>query len=335
MISSDSLIWNEKNTICLSKTTSNPYSAAGPAPLPPLALSPLPTLHTHTRSHLPSSSPSAMSPDSALCNILRQLFGADPSDHPAILSAATSHLLSRTPADAEKQLLYQRPNTGYTSLILLAVATSCSEAAPLLTVMLERGREYSSTTNQLDLRDSLGMTPMHYFAYCCPHLTLTKKVLLEHPPSLAVLDIYGCTPLHFADNVQGDPEITELLRDATAAFMNRDFVAIERICGGSSPYLSRELGKQATALRVAVNICLKRQEEAPSDLISPETGVALALLGLVRDIGRDRHSSDLLRRVLEYVGPYVTSCDARSRVRGTLRDFVRCRLNGLRRSMGG
>ena len=87
-------------------------------------------------------------------------------------------------------------------------------------------------------------------------------------------------------------------------------MAVERICGGSSPYLDRELGKQATALRVAVSICLKRQEEAPSDLISPETGVALSLLGRVRDFGRDRHSSDLLRRVLEYVGPYASSCDA-------------------------
>ena len=249
-----------------------------------------------------------MSSDSALCDIIYQLFGADPCDRPAILSAATSLLQSLTPADAKKQLLCQRPS----ALGLLSVATGCTDAAPLLTLMLERGREFCSTTNQMDPRTIDGLTPLHYFAYSCPDLSLTKMVFLEHPPALLVQTGTATgnkTPLQLAENNCG-PKTAEFLRDATAAYEASDYVTIERICGGSSPYLARELSKQATALRVAVNICLKRQEEAPSDLISPETRVALALLGLARDKGRDRHSSHLLRRVLEYVGPYASSGDA-------------------------
>ena len=82
------------------------------------------------------------------------------------------------------------------------------------------------------------------------------------------------------------------------------------LCGGSSPYLAREIRRQATALRASVAICLNRQEEAPSALSSVEASVALSLLERVRDFARVGNSSDLLRRVLEYVGPYASSSDA-------------------------
>ena len=41
-----------------------------------------------------------------------------------------------------------------------------------------------------------------------------------------------------------------------------------------------------------------------------ESGVALSLLVRLRDFGCVRHSSDLLRVVLAFVGPYARSCDA-------------------------
>ena len=52
----------------------------------------------------------------------------------------------------------------------------------------------------------------------------------------------------------------------------------------------------------AVAICLNRQEKAPSAVSSAEGGVALSLLCRLRDFGRVGNSSDVLRRVFEYVG---------------------------------
>ena len=254
-----------------------------------------------------------MSNDSALCDILWHFFTADPSDHPALLSAATSHLLSLSPTVAGQQLLYQLPSLRFTSLMLLPLVLACEQAAILLALMLEMGRECSSTTNQMDLRDYCGRTPLHHFACYCPDLSLVNMVVLEHPPALLVRSITadgGRTPLQLAASLdavhgKGNPDVAVLLSATAAALAASNYVEIERVCGGSSPYLDRELAKQAIDVRVAVAICLNRQEAAPTPLASPETGVALALLGRVRDFGRARYSSDLLRRVLEYVGQYV------------------------------
>ena len=284
------------------------------SPCPPVASS-LKTPSLLPLFLLPPLPLSAMPTSSALHDILYGIAAAhplEPPDIPARFAAATTHLLSLSPSDTGKQLSYQEPVGGLTSLMFIPCGPS-EEADILLSLMLERGREKSSTTtNQMDLRTSGGWTPLHIFAYDSSDLSNVEAVLLEYPPALLARtsSTFGSkTPLHLAESVHGDPEITELLRDASAAFTTRDFVTIERICGGSSPYLDRELAKQATALRTAVAICLNRQEEAPSDLISPETGVALALLGRLRDFGRIGNSSDLLRRVLEYVGPYARSGD--------------------------
>ena len=45
------------------------------------------------------------------------------------------------------------------------------------------------------------------------------------------------------------------------------------------------------------------QDEAPSAVSSVEAEVAFSLLGRLRDFGRVGNSSDLLRIVLEFVGP--------------------------------
>ena len=92
------------------------------------------------------------------------------------------------------------------------------------------------------------------------------------------------------------------LRAAFSAFDASNFVALEAL-SGSSPYLSRAIQRQTIALRAAVAIGLNRQEAAPSALDSVKAGVALSLLGRARDFGRVGNSSDVLRVILEYVGP--------------------------------
>ena len=249
-------------------------------------------------------------PNSALYTILRPLDYADPSDYPALLSAATSHLLSLPHSVAGQQLTYQDPGSGRTSLMLLShlAVSRCPEAAHLLTLMLELGREYSSTTNQMVLRDEDNWTPLHHFAYDCSDLSLTKMVVLEHPPALVVLSSTGGggTPLQLAEcatSSHDNPEVPAFLDAVTDAYNTLNYVAIEGICGGSSPFLVRELSKQAKTLRASVAICLNRHEAAPSTiLVSRETRVVLSILGAF--------CPDLVRRVLEYVGPYAEPHDA-------------------------
>ena len=249
-------------------------------------------------------------PDSTLYNILNSAGDGSPAEKDAALVDAIAHMQPPPLPGTSRQLMYRGGGDEGVLHLLPAYFRECEQAAPFLSLVIERGRESCGTTALMSLTDTDGDTPLHCFAYFTSDLSLTKMVLREHPPSLAVLNNDGRTPLHHAGIFRGSTsERVVFFRAATAAYTDSNFVDFERICGGSSPYLARELGKQATALRVAVNICLKRQEEAPSVLSSPETGVALALLSLVRDFGRDRHSSDLLRRVLEYVGPYATSCD--------------------------
>ena len=251
--------------------------------------------------------------DSVLFTILLQLYYANRSDVPAILSAASTHLLSLSPSDACLQLTYPSPSSGERVLMLLPEFAGCPEFAPFLSLVIKRGRECCNMTNQLDLRDSRGWTPLHYFAFFCSDLSLIKVVLRERPPSLFVRVLVAGTPLQASESRYaslGNLEQSAFFRAVTADFNASNFVAIERACGGSSPYLDREICRQATALRVAVVLCLNRQEEAPSAPSSVKAGVAISLLCLLRDFGRVRNSSDLLRRVLEYVGPYASSCDA-------------------------
>jgi len=254
-------------------------------------------------------------PDSTLFNILYSARWDTLAERATALVTAIAHLQSLSSHDAVSQLMY-RGEDGWGALHWLGWRFSeCVQATSFLSLVIERGRESCGTTALTSLRTNYGETPLHRFAANCSDLSLTKMVVREFPPSLAVLANNGETPLHYvcnyAENQHGSiAERVVFFRAATAAYNASNYVALETLCDGSSPYLARELSKQAIDLRVAVNICLKRQEEAPSDLISPETGIALALLGLVRDFGRDRHSSDLLRRVLEYVGPYASSSDA-------------------------
>jgi len=180
----------------------------------------------------------------------------------------------------------------------------------LLSLVIERGRESCGTTALMNLRTIYCATPLHYFAYYYSDLSLTKVVLREHPPSLAVLTNGGRTPLHSAESNDGYPENAVFFCAASALFNASNFVALQALCGGSSPYLSREFRRHATALRAAVAICLNRQEEAPSAVSSVEASVALSLLERVRNFGRVGTSSDLLRVVFEYVGPFAISSDA-------------------------
>ena len=236
---------------------------------------------------------------STLFNILWTAWHVSPAEKVAALLAATAHLLTLPSHDAASQLVFQ----GGRVLHLLAVRFwMFKQAAAFLSLVLERGRESCGATVLLSLAYN-GMTPLHTFAIRCSDLSLTKMVLREHPPSLTALDNYGMTP---CDKIfhGSTSERSVFFRAASAAFNASDFVALVALCGGSSPFLARELRKQAIALRAAVAICLNRQEAAPSDLSSDKADVALSLLERVRDFGRVGNSSDLLRRVLEYVGPY-------------------------------
>ena len=129
------------------------------------------------------------------------------------------------------------------------------------------------------------------------------------------LNAYRCsngdTPLRPAERYHSSTsENVVFFRAASAAFDASNIVALVALCGGSSPHLARGIRRQATALRAAVAICLNRQEEAPSAVSSVEAGVALSLLERLRDFGRVGDSSDLLRVVLEFVGPNASSSDA-------------------------
>jgi hypothetical protein len=198
--------------------------------------------------------------------------------------------------------------------------------------MLELGREYSSTTNQMDLRDCFGSTPLHYFAFYCSDISLTKMVVLEHPPALlARTDTAtgSLTPQQLAESEHSshdNPAVTAFLDAVTAAYNTTNYVAIERICGGSSPFLVRELSKQANTLRASVAICLKRQEEAPSAFVSRETRVVLSILGAF--------CPDLVRRVLEYVGPYAEPHDAGWMAKEA-RELLELRREAKARASGG
>ena len=240
-------------------------------------------------------------PNSTLFNILSSR-GWGSQAARAALAAATAHLRSLSPHDAGSQLAYQTGD-GWGVLHLLPLWFSEYEQASLLSLVIERGRESCGTTALMNLLTADGMTPLHIFASYCANLSLTKMVLREHPPSLAVLAIHGATPLHLAEIYRGSTsEHAVFLRAASTAYNASNLVALEAVCDGSSPYLALEIRRQAIALRAAVAICLNRQEEAPSALSSVETGVALSLLERVRDFGRVGNSSDLLRRVLEYLG---------------------------------
>ena len=245
-------------------------------------------------------------PDSTLFTILHSALHSSRADKAAALAAATAYLPSLSSLDLVSQLTYHNGD-GWGVLHLLARWYSqCEQGAPFLSLVIDGGRESRGTTAQMSLANTSGLTPLHYLANDCDDVSLTKMVLREHPPSLAVHAKYsGWTPLEYAELYRvPNPERAVFLRAATTAFNASDFVTLVALCDGSSPYLARELGRQATALRAAVAISLNRQEQAPSALSSGEAGDALSLLERLRDFGRVGNSSDLLRRVLEYVGPY-------------------------------
>jgi len=252
--------------------------------------------------------------DSTLFNLLWTARDGSLAEKSAALFAAIVHLQSLPPHDAGRQLLYQGAwGRGVLHLLASWRFSECEQAASFLSLVIERGRESCGTTVRTSLLDAGGRTALHTFARFCSDLSLTKVVLREHPPSLTLLTNYpyGRTPLNYAESIYGSTsENAVFLRAATAAFNASNFVALQTLCGGSSPYLSREIHRQATSLRAAVAISLNRQEAAPSALSSVETGIALSLLGRLRNFGRVGDSSDLLRVVLEFVGPYVRSCDA-------------------------
>jgi len=194
-------------------------------------------------------------------------------------------------------------------LHLLAIEFSESEqAAYLLSLAIERGRESCGTTLKMNLPNVYRRTLLHLFARFCSDLSLTKMVLREYPPSLIALTNDGETPLHFAEQSHGsESEIAVFFSAATAAYDAPDFVTAEVFCGGSSPYLSRELDRQAIALRSAVTICLNRlNETAPSALTSRKSTVALTIIGRIRASDGAGH---LLRRILDYVGPHAEPFD--------------------------
>jgi len=237
---------------------------------------------------------------STLFNLLYSARFGSPAEQDAALADATVYLQSLSSHDTGSQLTY-RGAGGMGVLHLLARFSWCEQAAPFLSLIIERGGECCGTTALMSLTSTYGATPLHYFASLCYDLSLTKVVLREHPPSLAILTNGGETPLHYAES-RDNPELTDLFRAATAAYNAPNLVALQTLCDGSSPYLSREIHRQAIALRAAVAICLNRQEKAPSALDSVEASVALSLLERLRDFGRVGDSSDLLRVVLEFVG---------------------------------
>jgi len=239
--------------------------------------------------------------------IFNLLYGASlgtPAERAAALAAAIAYLPTLSSPVAGRQLTF-RHGSGWGVLHLLpAFFWKCEQAALFLSLVIERGRESCGTTALMSLTDIVGQTPLHYFAGDCYDLSLPKMALREHPPSLAVLDNDGRTPLYYAENYYShNPENAVFFRAATTAYNTSNFVALVALCGGSSPYFARELRRQATSLRAAVAICLNRQEEAPSALSSVEAGVTLSLLERVRDFGRVGNSSDLFRVVLSFVGP--------------------------------
>ena len=246
---------------------------------------------------------------STLFLILNSAWYGSEVERVAALVAAIAYLQSLSSPDTGGQLTY-RDEFGRGVLHLLAWFWMCEQAAPFLSLAIERGRESRGTTALMALAANNGATPLHIFASLCSNLSLTKTVLREHPPSLTVLNNGGATPLHCAKINQGSAsERAVFFRAASAAFNTSNFAALVALCGGSSPYLAREIRRQAIALRAAVAICLNRQEAAPSALDSVEAGVALTLLGRARDFGRVGNSSDVLRVILEYVGPKASSWD--------------------------
>ena len=246
-------------------------------------------------------------PNSTLFNILYSARHGSPAERAAALVTATAYLQSLFSPDTGRQLTYQG-GLGRGVLHLLALFFLASEqATPFLLLVIERSRESCGTVVLMSLLTNGRLTPLHYFASTYSDLSLTKVVLREHPSSLTVLDNDGDTPLHYAESYHGsNSERAVFFRAATAAYNASNYVALVALCDGSSPYLAREIRRQAIALRAAVAISLNRQEAAPSALSSAEAGGALSLLGRLRDFGRVGNSSDLLRIVLEFVGRTLT-----------------------------
>ena len=248
---------------------------------------------------------------STLFNLLYSATNGSWAEKDAALVAVTANLRSLPSPDAGSQLTHRGGGGKGVLHLLPRRFWKCEQAGSFLSLAIERGRESCGATALLSLRTNYGATPLHYFAYYCRNLSLTKMVLREHPPSLAVLTNGGWVPLRSAQSMHGSTsEVAAFFRTMSVAFNASNFVALQTLCDGSSPYLSLEIRKQTIALRAAVAICLNRQEEAPSALISAEFGIALALLERVRDFGRIGNSSDLFRRVIEYVGPQAISSDA-------------------------
>jgi len=242
-------------------------------------------------------------PDSTLFNFLLSVMNSSKAEQDAALVAVTANLRSLSSLDTARQLMY-RGGLGMGVLHLLAFFRECEQAASLLSLVIERGRESCGTTALMNLTSNNGATPLHSFAGYCSDLSLTKMVLREHPPSLTVLNNLGRNPLIIAElNYGSTPENAVFFRAASAAFNASKLTTLVTLCDGSSPYLAREILGQETSLRAAVAICLNRQEEAPSALDSVEADVALSLLERLRDFGRVGNSSDLLRVVLSFVGP--------------------------------
>jgi len=242
--------------------------------------------------------------DSTLYSIFWTARYGSPAEKAAALAAATVYLLSLSPHDACNQLTYRGRNSRRVLHLIAVWFSECEQIASLLSLVIERGRESCGTPVLMSLRTNYGDTPLHSFAGNCSDLSLTKVVLREFLPSLTVLTNNGWTPLHYAELVHGSTsERVFFFRAASAAFNASKLVVLQTLCDGSSPYLSREIHRQTIALRAAVAICLNRQEEAPSAVSSVEAEVALSLLGRLRDFGRVGDSSDLLRVVLEFLGP--------------------------------
>ena len=230
-------------------------------------------------------------PNSTLFNILWTARFGSKAARVAALVDAIAHLQTLSFPDTGRQLMY-RGDHGRGMLHLIAFRFSeCEQATSFLSLVIERGRESCGTTALMRLTDAYGATTLHYFAANCSDLSLTKVVLREFPLRLAE-SYHGSTS-----------EVIVFLRAVTTAYNASNYAALETLCDGSSPYLSRAIHKQAIALRAAVAICLNRQEEAPSAPSSGEASVALSLLRRLRDFGRVGNSSDLLRVVLEFVGP--------------------------------
>ena len=210
------------------------------------------------------------------------------------LADAAVCLQSLSSPETGSQLTYQGAGDMGVVHLLAFFFSGCEKAAPFLSLVVERGRESCVTAVLMELRDIDGVTPLHLFAYFCSDLSLTKMVLREHPPSLAALNNDGETPLHIAEHSNSeDPATAALVRAAAAAYAASDYASLATVCGGSSPFLDREISRQATDLRAAIAICLNRPEAS---------GAALAMLGRVQAADGAGH---LLRYVLDFVGPYA------------------------------